>query len=178
MRQASGNFPFHRGTGTCVIPCPFGKQGQHDSPHLHTFASCSPFCLVFQHLELVQPALQPLPQILFLARCHLLPHLSVGKRVSPSPGKDPTCQRDRFCPVPSPCRVIPSPLLLKTWQPSSARSQRSFAVEPSNSLVKYQAVIRLVQTLLRLGWPLVWDVADEPESKDLTCFVGWFVFFF
>lgn len=59
MRQASGNFPFHWGTGTSVILCPLGKRGQHDFPHLHTLASWSSFCLSFS-IKLVKPAPQPL----------------------------------------------------------------------------------------------------------------------
>lgn len=89
MRQASGNFPFHRDIGTCVILCPFGKHEQHDSPHLRTLASWSSFCLSFS-IKLVEPASQPLYQILLLAWCHLVPRLSVGEKVIASTGKDPT----------------------------------------------------------------------------------------
>lgn len=49
-------FPL-RHTGTCVILCPFGKHGQHDSPHLRTLASWSFFCLSFS-INLVKPAPQ------------------------------------------------------------------------------------------------------------------------
>lgn len=83
MRQASGNFPFHRDMGTRVFLCPFGKHGQHDSPHLRTLASWSSVSI-----KLVEPA--PLQPIFLLAWCHLVPCLLVGERVVPSPGKDPT----------------------------------------------------------------------------------------
>ena len=67
--------------------------------------------------------------------------------------------------------VVHSTLLFKTWQLSIACNQRSFAVEPSNSLVKYQTVIRLVQTSLKLDGVSFRMWLDELESKDLTCFV-------
>lgn len=101
-------------------------------------------------------------QILLLAGCHLLPHLSVGQRVSPAL-EDPPWHRSRFCPVPSLCQVTQSPLLFKTWQPSPACNQRGFG--PSNSWVKYQAVIWLVQTLLGLDGLLfgMWLMRQSPE---------------
>lgn len=61
--------------------------------------------------------------------------------------------------------------MFKTWQRDVACNQRSFAVEPSNTLVKYQTVIQLVQTSLKLDGVLFRMWLDEPESKDLTCFV-------
>lgn len=67
--------------------------------------------------------------------------------------------------------VAHSSLLFKTWQLGVACNQRSFAVEPSNSLVKYQTVIWLVQTSLKLDVVSFRMWLDELESKDLTCFV-------
>lgn len=49
MRQASGNFPFHWDTGTCVILCPFGKQRTTWlSPPTHA-CQLVVFLSVFQH---------------------------------------------------------------------------------------------------------------------------------
>lgn len=67
--------------------------------------------------------------------------------------------------------VVHSIPLFKTWQLGGAHSRRSITVEPSNGLVKYQTLIWLVQTSLKLDGVSFWKKLGEPESKDLTCFV-------
>lgn len=163
-----------------LFSAPLANNGQHDSPHLHTLASWSSFSLSFS-IKLVEPAPQPLRQILLLAWCHLIPRLSVGERVVPSAGKDPTslmlqCKRLHgeeqvvSCPI-SALQGLYTAVLFKTWRLGIACDERSFAVEPSNRLVKYQTMICLVQTLLKMDGVLFRMWLDEPESNDLTCFV-------
>lgn len=120
-----------------LFSAPLANNGQHDSPHLRTLASWSSFSLSFS-IKLVEPAPQPLHQILLLAWCHLIPRLSVGERVVPSAGKDPTslmlqCKRLHgeeqvvSCPI-SALRGLFTVVLFKTWQLGIACDERSFAV--------------------------------------------------
>lgn len=77
------------------------------SPPTH---ACQLVVFLSFSIKLVEPAPEPLHQILLLAWCHLLPCLSAEERVVPSAGKGPASLTLRYKRLHSEEQVVPHPI--------------------------------------------------------------------